>query len=634
MGAIKKEKQYQLLCKLEDNDEKIKLKESFNSSYIFMKYISDIPENEEFYSDDIRVYIGDIEGLEDIDDADDDRYWGLSYSLSNKRRNRIKDFFKNKLVILTPWSEERDEGTTYKGQDIKVIDLKRDQDLNDNFVEIPIFSPKNTNNANNFDEFYKLLGNSSILGRIKNLWGDGVIPEAIIWKDDVGTYVFTEIENCANNTAGISFFMTSLNTMNMGNNWLDKYYLSDDVAFIPKKEIIDISIKISSVNGNDDSSNLKENSDINNIEDLAPVNGHEDVIFNGFRNKLINDYRLTYNIKDLINFHNSIKTNIFTVLAGISGTGKSKIVTAYADSLGVKDSSHFNMISVRPFWQDDSDLLGFVDSLTNTYHPGDSMIVDTLIEASKNIDDLYIVVLDEMNLARVEHYFSQFLSVLEKDAKDRKLTLYNKELENKLYNSHLYPSEILITENVRFVGTMNIDETTYQVSDKVLDRANVITLKKVKFSERSSIRPLKDSNIHSTRTSYVDFSKNIYNDEFKLTDEELQFFDDLNECINMHLPTVGIGWRTLNSIERFVSNINHFHYNDFNDRDAFDYQVAQRILPKIRGTRMMLEGILDYDSDKSLFALLDSYKELSDFEFTRSLLNKKVKEIEVNGFAN
>lgn len=633
MGAIKKEKQYQLLCELEDNDEKIKLKESFNSSYIFMKYISDIPEYEESYSNDIRVYMGDIDGLEDIED-EDDGYWGISNRLSNKRRNYIKDFFKNKLVVLTPWSEERDEETTYKGQDIKVIDLKREQDLNDNFVEIPIFSPNNTNNANNFDEFYKLLGDSSILGRIKNPWGDGVIPEAIIWKDDVGTYVFTEIENCSNNTAGISFFMTSLNTVNMGNDWLDKYYLSDDVAFIPKKEIINISIKISSVNEHDESSNLEETNDGKNVNTLSPVNMHDDLIFNEFRNKLINDYHLTYNIKDLINFHNSIKTNIFTVLAGISGTGKSKIVTAYADSLGIKDSSHFNMISVRPFWQDDSDLLGFVDSLTNTYHPGDSMIVDTLIEASKNIDDLYIVVLDEMNLARVEHYFSQFLSVLEKDSKDRKLTLYNKELEKKLYNSHLYPSEILITENVRFVGTMNIDETTYQVSDKVLDRANVITLKKVKFSERSSIKFQKDSNIHSTCTSYVDFSKNIYNDEFKLTDEELQFFDDLNECINLHLPTVGIGWRTLNSIERFVSNINHFDYNDFSDRDAFDYQVAQRILPKIRGTRMMLEGILDYDSDKSLFALLDSYKEVSDFEFTRSLLNKKVKEIEVNGFAN
>lgn len=622
-----KKKQYQLLCKLEIKDEKIKIKEPFNISYIFMKYISDIPDNNEFYQDDIRVYMSSIDELRENNSG----YTSDVKNSLEERRTKIKDYFKNKLVALTPISQETDEETYYKGDDIKVIDVKKDQDFDNNFVEIPIFSPNNTNNANNFNEFYNLLVDSKTLGQLNNPWRDGAVPEAIVWRDEINTYVFTEIEKCSNNPSGISFTMTSLESVKKENDWLEEYYLIDDVAFIPKDEIMKISRQISKVNGYEDGINSKNN----NIEIHTSVEEYEDSIFNEFKNKLVNDYHLTYNIKDLINFHNSIKTNIFTVLAGISGTGKSKIITAYADSLGIKDSSsQFNMISVRPFWQDDSDLLGFVDSLSNTYHSGDSMIVDTLIEANNNRNELYIIVLDEMNLARVEHYFSQFLSILEKDAKDRKLTLYNKKLENKLYNSHLYPSEILITENVRFVGTMNIDETTYQLSDKVLDRANVITLQKVKFSERLPREELKKSNVNSRHTSYDNFSKDIYNNEFELTDSQLQFFDDLNYCINSHLPTVGIGWRTLNSIERYVSNIKHFNYNDFNDRDAFDYQLSQRILPKIRGTRMMLDEILDKDSDNGLFKLLDDYNDLSDFELTRAMLEKKRREIEVNGFAN
>lgn len=92
-----------------------------------------------------------------------------------------------------------------------------------------------------------------------------------------------------------------------------------------------------------------------------------------------------------------------------------------------------------------------------------------------------MVVFDEMNLARVEHYFSQFLSVLEMKPDSRKIKLYNKELESRMYNNEKYPSSITIKSNVLFVGTVNTDESTYQFSDKVLDRANVINLKMIPF---------------------------------------------------------------------------------------------------------------------------------------------------------
>lgn len=623
MITPRQKKQYQLLCKLDIDkyESKIKIKDNFASSYMFLKYISDIPDTEEYYSNDIRIYMGDVTGLNDVSSSFDDRFY-----IDDRRREHIKEYFKNKFVVLTP-CEEKGEETTFRGQDLKVMEVKQKNDLDDNFLEVPIFSPLNTVNANNFGEFYTLLKNKNVLGKIRNPWKNGVVPEAIIWKDEYESYVFTEIDNESHNDFGMSFGMRSLNSIRMSNDWLENYYISDDVAFISKNEINGISMKINEVN--DKTVNNIPATSVNNRKE------NEDYIFNNFKKDVLEKYNLTYDEKDLINFHNSIKSNIFTVLAGISGTGKSKIVTAYADALGLKANGTFKMISVRPFWQDDSDLLGFVDSLSNTYHPGDSGLVDTLISANKDKNSLYIIVLDEMNLARVEHYFSQFLSVLEKDSKDRKLSLYNRSLENKLYNSHLYPADLLIPENVRFVGTMNIDETTYQISDKVLDRANVITLKKVKFSDRLKVKIHENKDYDaSSETSYDDFFNAIYNDEMSFSDRQLEFFDDLNECINSYLPTVGIGWRTLNSIEKFISNVNHFDYKAFNDKDALDYQVSQRVLPKIRGTRLMLNEILDDDSDNGLFALFSKYNDLSDFKFTKSMLDKKRREIEVNGFAN
>ncbi|PWX25139.1 ATPase, partial [Clostridium perfringens] len=96
-----------------------------------------------------------------------------------------------------------------------------------------------------------------------------------------------------------------------------------------------------------------------------------------------------------------------------------------------------------------------IDSINNIYRPGDSRFIDTLIEASNNKENIYIICLDEMNLARVEHYFSQILSVLELDRDDRILKLYNEELEGTIKNSNKYKANIKIGNNILLVGTVN-----------------------------------------------------------------------------------------------------------------------------------------------------------------------------------
>lgn len=168
--------------------------------------------------------------------------------------------------------------------------------------------------------------------------------------------------------------------------------------------------------------------------------------------------KLSYKPSNLNNFHTAMKTQSFVILSGMSGTGKSKIVQCYHEALNKfanksnkslsTKKSKLLFIPVRPFWQDDSDLLGYLDSSQGIYRPGESGLVDFIKEANENPDECYIVCLDEMNLAKVEHYFSQFLSVLERDVKDRYINLYNEKLSGRIYNQNDYPPRLHLSENL------------------------------------------------------------------------------------------------------------------------------------------------------------------------------------------
>lgn len=422
--------------------------------------------------------------------------------------------------------------------------------------------------------------------------------------------------------------------------WSDnKYFDNDDnpsLVFIPEEDLKDGNIDFYAPKFN----SLKNEQDITVSDKISRFSisetSDESIINNFVKVVKSRKYNLTFSKQDLINFHTSVKTNLLTILSGISGTGKSKIVSAYADALGINNGKQFKVISVRPFWQDDSDLLGYVDTMSNNYHPADSGLVDILLSAERNPNDLYIILLDEMNLAKIEHYFSQFLSVLEISPDDRKLRLYNTSLEPRLYNSHQYKSEIKIKNNIRFVGTMNIDESTFQMSNKLLDRANIITLNIQKFTERDLPTSGIDLNFLSKNPISMEKYQININDK-KFNQNQLNFFWDLHTLVKSALPDVGIGWRTLNSIERFINNV-----PENNDEfDAFDYQIAQRIFPRIRGTENMISSLIHFEKKDektdilggSIINLLDANQDLSSFKKCKDILKGKAREIQTYGFA-
>lgn len=176
----------------------------------------------------------------------------------------------------------------------------------------------------------------------------------------------------------------------------------------------------------------------------------------------------------------ALKTKPFLILSGISGTGK----TALPRALGEMVGNRVQPIAVAPDWTDNADMLGYFD-LESRFIEGE---FTTLVkEAAAHPHKPFFVVLDEMNLARVEYYFAQVLSVLESRAFDEqtgqvhtKDLLFNRAVQERLSAEGLDDlAELRIGPNVYIIGTVNVDETTHPFSKKVLDRANVLEVGEV-----------------------------------------------------------------------------------------------------------------------------------------------------------
>jgi len=183
-----------------------------------------------------------------------------------------------------------------------------------------------------------------------------------------------------------------------------------------------------------------------------------------------------YDDELLKNFYLSLKAKPFVLLAGTSGTGKTRLVRLFAEAIGAYGSGRYKQIAVKPDWSDSTDLFGHVN-LDNKFVPG--AIIEFIKKAADDPDKLpHILCLDEMNLARVEYYFSDFLSIMETRDWDEdeivtdnlvpKICYSGDEEAEKMYSS------LMIPENLYIVGTVNMDETTFPFSKKVLDRANTI----------------------------------------------------------------------------------------------------------------------------------------------------------------
>ncbi|WP_304278200.1 McrB family protein [Phascolarctobacterium succinatutens] len=334
---------------------------------------------------------------------------------------------------------------------------------------------------------------------------------------------------------------------------------------------------------------------------------------------------LNFNSDDLINFYTSVKSSRLTIIEGISGTGKSKLVDLYGRTLGLDDNGHMLIVPVSPGWTDDTDILGYLDNSSMQYKESSIGLVSFLVEASKYPDKPFLVCFDEMNLAKVEYYFAQFISILENDVNNRILRIYNPKEEINVTNADEYPAEIRLGENIIFCGTINVDESTYRLSDKVLDRANLIKLQDSDFSVYDDERPV----FIVVDVTLVDKPK-----PQGLTDDELSLLDELNEKLKNVNPRFCFAHRVVNQISRYLDAIPENDI-DYTREKALDKLIVQKILPKVRGTEEQVRDLIGYiEDDNYVSGVIDKYLNDGKVEYpvTRKALKEKAKELRNYGY--
>ena len=284
-------------------------------------------------------------------------------------------------------------------------------------------------------------------------------------------------------------------------------------------------------------------------------------------------------------FHTSLKISEIsqlTVLAGVSGTGKSELPKLYAHFGGF----NFLPVPVQATWDSPQDIFGFYDYLECRYKA--TSFLKALVQSQSNgqhgfADRLLLILLDEMNLARVELYFSEFLSRLETRrsiAANSNSALSQIEID---IGAGEIPYSIILGHNVMYVGTINEDETTMTLSDKVLDRGNVIT-----FPRPSTLHSRKSTN--SMPGSQFWLAKSTWNSWIRFPHECLavdvldnlkQDLQDINSALS-HVNRA-IGHRVLQAIEAYVANYPGVKDKTVSWERPFADQIVQRISPKLRG---------------------------------------------------
>ncbi|MBS4178772.1 McrB family protein [Lederbergia citrea] len=300
--------------------------------------------------------------------------------------------------------------------------------------------------------------------------------------------------------------------------------------------------------------------------------------------------------ESITNFYLCLKTKPFIIFSGISGTGKTKIVQLFAESVGATDENgRFTLIPVRPDWSDGSDLIGYED-IKGDFKPGP--FTKVLMEANKpeNHDNPFFILLDEMNLARVEYYFSDLLSVMESREK------VNGEFVSTPVIDREEVGRLLLRNNVYIVGTVNMDETTYPFSPKVLDRANTIEYNEVQldhFSFFEEIEEVISATVANDQLAGEFITlKDAFSEHEQLIREITNWLVQLNQILEK--VKLHFGYRVRDEVCFYM--IHNEKGQLMTKEQAFDLQLHQKILPRISGNDYKTQAVL-----KELFAFCTAH---------------------------
>jgi hypothetical protein len=332
-------------------------------------------------------------------------------------------------------------------------------------------------------------------------------------------------------------------------------------------------------------------------------------------------------------FYAALKTKGFVILSGLSGTGKTKLAQHFGELFG-EDCVWFE--SVRPDWRDSKNLLGFVNPLLDNKYQSTGLLRflqharDNTLSAEATQVAPHFLILDEMNLAHVEYYFAEFLSVLESgritqtDVAKREENLasdFRVGFTREAIHLHScdapiqdtnstspIPSALRLPPNLYIIGTVNIDETTFAFSPKVLDRAFTIEFRDADLenynpmladsTEANEIIEKIRANVFADFTRESRFIANDKEDVALALDELGEYRDALIELNKLLEPyDLHFGYRVLDEIALFFANARVAQSSGIvlfdSDDEILDAAVLMKVLPKIHGSRQKLQEPLE-----------------------------------------
>ena len=306
-------------------------------------------------------------------------------------------------------------------------------------------------------------------------------------------------------------------------------------------------------------------------------------------------------------FSVSLLSKKFCILTGLAGSGKTKIAEAFAMWL-CASPAQYRIVAVGADWTSNENLLGYADALqTGVYRPPVNGALELMLRAHADTTKPYFLILDEMNLSHVERYFADFLSAME--SSNAPLSLHGVAAGLQAggvggAGGVEVPSSVALPDNLFIIGTVNVDETTYMFSPKVLDRVNVIEFRATAAQMGAFLDDPAGIDLDGLASQGVGFAAAFVAraqadaDIAALVDTQgaavapklkadlLQVFDAL----------VGVGaefgFRTAKEIARFMVIHKELSGLDWQYKDALDAQVVQKLMPKLHGSARKLDAVL------------------------------------------
>ena len=282
-----------------------------------------------------------------------------------------------------------------------------------------------------------------------------------------------------------------------------------------------------------------------------------------FRNFAASKLHLYYTTEMIRLFISGLSCTRLVILQGISGTGKTSL--AYAWGKFIKNDAI--IASVQPSWRDRTELFGYFNEFTKKFNETD--VLKGLYKANYT-DDVYVTVLDEMNIARVEYYFAEMLSILEMPSRDEWII----ELVPSTWDSDpklLTNGKLKIPGNMWYIGTINNDDSTFAVTDKVYDRAMPIDI-----NDKGQVFEPEDRDSLDINSSYLEGLFEAAKAKNKLSEEMEKKIDDMDNYVIKHFR-IAFGNRIVKQMRDFVAT---FVECGGTEIDAVDYFIARKIFRK------------------------------------------------------